>query len=245
MIRIGVLTPHDAPGPEVEFATMAPPGELGMRVVRVAGTAEAGGGGDSALGTALRALTTPAHLDPAAERLLTDPIDLVGYASTTSAYLIGFDAEHAMIARLEQLTARPAAATCAAAVHALHVMGVRRVALIGAPWFEPEFNRLGADYFAGQGFDVVSSRSADLSHDPSQIEPAAVADWAAHNVDAAAEAIFIGGNGFRAVGAIEELEAAINRPVLTANQVLLWQLLAHADTRFTITGYGQLFTYRP
>lgn len=59
MIRIGVLTPHDAPGPEVEFAAMAPPGELAVRVVRVTGTTETGTGDGSAFGTALRALTTP------------------------------------------------------------------------------------------------------------------------------------------------------------------------------------------
>src|SRR5262249_6409949 len=33
VIRVGVLTPHEVPGPEVEFAAMAP-GRLAMRVVR-------------------------------------------------------------------------------------------------------------------------------------------------------------------------------------------------------------------
>jgi len=40
VIRIGVLTPHGVPGPEVEFAAMAP-GRLATRVVRV--TAEPSG----------------------------------------------------------------------------------------------------------------------------------------------------------------------------------------------------------
>jgi maleate cis-trans isomerase len=34
----------------------------------------------------------------------------------------------------------------------------------------------------------------------------------------AAEAVFIGGNGFRAAGAIAPLEKAIGRPILTSNQ---------------------------
>jgi maleate isomerase len=243
MIRIGVLTPHGVPGPEVEFAAMAP-GRLATRVVRV--TAEASGRPPSAAALdELTAATAPPILEGAAGQLLTGSVDVIGYASTTSAYTIGFDAEMTMTSRLSQLTGRPVAATCASAVQALRVLGLERVALIGAPWFDPKFNELGAAYFASQGFDVVSSESAGLSHDPAAIEPAAVAAWISRHVADSAQAIFIGGNGFRAAGAIEALEATIGRPVLTSNQVLLWQLLAWADDSFVIEGYGRLFTHNP
>jgi maleate isomerase len=55
--------------------------------------------------------------------------------------------------------------------------------------------------------------------------------------------VVIGGNGFRAVGAIEAMEADLGRPVLSANQVLLWAALgaAGADPG-RVTGYGRLFT---
>jgi maleate isomerase len=145
-----------------------------------------------------------------------------------------------MVSRLSQLTARPVAATCASAVCALRVLEVERVALVGAPWFAREFNDLGAAYFASQGFDVVSSESAGLSQDPDMVEPGAICEWTSRHVADAAEAVFIGGNGFRAAGAIQALEAAIGRPVLTSNQVLLWQLLANADVRLKINGYGRL-----
>lgn len=244
VIRVGVLTPHEVPGPEVEFAAMAP-GRLATRVVRITGAAEAGGSGGPVSPAALGPLTTAPLLDRAAGQLLTGPVDVIGYASTTSAYTIGFDAEIAMVVRLSQRAGCPVAATCASAVRALRVLQVQRVALIGAPWFAPEFNELGAAYFASQGFDVVSSASAGLSHDPRAIQPAAVCEWASHHVADAAEAVFIGGNGFRAAGAVEALETAIGRPVLTANQVLLWQLLAQADDTFEINGYGRLFARKP
>ena len=44
-------------------------------------------------------------------------------------------------------------------------------------------------------------------------------------------------------GAIADLEAAIDRPILTANQVLLWNLLRHTDADFELTGYGCLFAH--
>jgi maleate isomerase len=244
VIRIGVLTPHELPGPEVEFAAMAP-GRLVTYVVRVTGATDAGGSGGPVSAAALGTLTTAPLLDRAAEQVLTDPVDVIGYASTTSAYTVGFDGEMAMVVRLSQLTGRPVAATCASAVHALRVLQVERVALIGAPWFAAEFNELGAAYFASQGFEVVASESAGLSQDPRAVEPATVCEWAVRHVADAAQAVFIGGNGFRASGAIEALETAIGRPVLTSNQVLLWQLLAHTDDTFEINGYGKLFAHKP
>jgi maleate isomerase len=61
-------------------------------------------------------------------------------------------------------------------------------------------------------------------------------------VPTTAEAVTIGGNGFRSVGAIDALEAELRRPVLTANQVLLWAALraAAADSAI-VEGYGRLF----
>jgi maleate isomerase len=52
----------------------------------------------------------------------------------------------------------------------------------------------------------------------------------------------IGGNGFRAVGAIAALEQTLERPVVTANQALLWAALnaAGADPS-AVTSYGRIF----
>jgi maleate isomerase len=57
-----------------------------------------------------------------------------------------------------------------------------------------------------------------------------------------ADAVVVGGNGFRAVGAIAALEHTLERPVLTANQALLWAALnaAGADPS-AIFGYGRIF----
>ena len=214
-------------------------GRIAPRVAHVAG--RTGGANDPTSSSDLRIRTTPACLEPAAEKLRADPIDMIGYASTTSAYVIGFDAELAMVSRLAESTALPVAATCASAVQALRRLDVERVALVGAPWFAPQYNELGAGYFAGQGFHVVSSQSAELSRHPHEIAPDAVRDWTSRHVDDDAEAVFIGGNGFRAAGAVDALESEIGRPVLTANQVLLWQLLAHVDVEVQIEGYGRLF----
>jgi maleate isomerase len=90
---------------------------------------------------------------------------------------------------------------------------------------------------------VVCSRSAELTHDPSQIDTAAVYEWTSRHVEDEAEAVFMGGNGFRAAAAIQAIEHAIGRPVLTSNQALLWNLLVHVGVHHEIHDYGRLFTH--
>jgi maleate isomerase len=241
VIRIGVLTPHAAIGPEAEFPEMAP----GQVAVSIALIQSRRGSHDPAAPAALAGLAVKPLVDDAADQLLREPVEVIGYASTTTGYVVGADAERDMMTSLAQRTGLSVATTCASAVSALHALQVRRVALIGAPWFTAELNDLGRAYFTCQGFDVVSSESARLSHDPAEIEPSAVAEWGTRHVSEAAEAVFFGGNGFRAAAAIAKLESAIARPVLTANQVLLWHLLADINAGFDVVGYGKLFACKP
>jgi maleate isomerase len=53
--------------------------------------------------------------------------------------------------------------------------------------------------------------------------------------------VFLGGTGFRAARAIEQLERQTGLTVLQANQVLLWSILAATRTPWEVTGYGRLF----
>ena len=189
-IRIGVITPHAAIGPEEELPAMAPASVT--RVVRIGSAPQ-----PPTTPSALRSLTRPAVVGAAAAVFAGDSSDVVGYASTTSAYVIGFAAETAMVSRLSTFLGVPVASTCESAVRALQALGVERVALVGAPWFDGEPNELGATYFGSQGFDVVSSASAELSRDPERIEPADVCAWVSGQVGDDADGVFIGGNGFQ------------------------------------------------
>jgi len=56
-----------------------------------------------------------------------------------------------------------------------------------------------------------------------------------------AEAVFIGGNGLRAIGVINALEESLGRPVLTANQAAFWCALRLTGTRAPVTNYGRIF----
>jgi maleate isomerase len=120
-------------------------------------------------------------------------------------------------------------------------LGAKRLALFSPPWFSAETDQQGARYFRNGGFEVVHNGPADLPSDQQAIEPSELYEWVRAHTPKEAEAVFIGGNGFRAVGIIKALEAALARPVLTANQVTFWHALRLSGTRVPIVDYGQIF----
>jgi maleate isomerase len=245
VISIGVLTPHAAAGPADELPDMAP-GHLVARVRRILapGADASAPGPPPTSASGLRALTAPSVLDEAAA-FARGSVDVIGYASTSTGYAIGFDAEATMLRRLSERWSLPVAGTSVSAVTALRSLHVGRVALVHPPWFDDELNDLGAAYFGSQGFAVVSSESADLANDPQRIEPGAIVEWISRHLGDDAEAVFIGGNGFRAARVIQALEERLERPVLESNQVLLWSILAELDADLEVGGYGRLFGEEP
>jgi maleate isomerase len=244
-VRIGVLTPHADVGPESELQAMAPPG-VAIHATRVPfGAMTAGGSMDSTIPLApVRAFAEPPHLDNAAELLAAAPLNAIAYGFTSSAYVIGEEGEAQMISRLEQHTRGiPVVAACRSAVEGLRVLGARRIALIDPPWFDTELNGLGRRYYESAGFEVVYSAPCGLPSAQVKITPADLHAWVSEHVSTTnADAIVIGGNGFRAVGAIAALEEDLGRPMLTANQALLWAALWVADADpGSVSDYGRLF----
>ena len=242
MISVGVLTPHAAAGPEAEFPDMVP-GKVVTQVSRIpsVGASGAAPGTPPTSPSGLRALTAPSILDEAAAVFAPGSVDVIGHASTSTGYAIGFDAETEMLDRLSQRCGLPVTGTCLSTVAALRAFDIERVELVHPPWFEDELHALGAAYFRSQGFAVLASGPADLPNDPSRVEPDAVVEWISRHVSDEAEAVVIGGNGFRAAGAIAQLEGRLGRLVIESNQVLLWSILDTTDADLGVDGYGRLF----
>jgi len=226
LLTVGVLTPHTAPGPDVEMPDMAP-GQIRVEVART-----------STDGSRTRA--GAAVLDEAASALLP-AVDVLAVASTGSGYALGYDEELALVKRLRERCGVPVCATSVSAVSALRSRHVKRISLVHPPWFGRSLNEAGAEYFRSQGFRVVDARLADLPEDPSHVEPAMVVEWVAQHLSDRAEAVFLGGNGLRAARAVRHLESRTGRLVLAANQVLLWSVLKSAGAPIAVRGFGMLF----
>jgi len=243
-VRLGVLVPHAAVGPEAELQAMAPPGVTihGTRVPF--GAMSPGGVMDPTIAIApVRAFAEPPFVDDAAALLAASPLQAIAFANTGACYAIGFEGEAAMIARLATRTRGiPVLSTARASVEALRVLGASRIAIVNPPWFDAELDDLGRRYYTSAGFDVAYSSPCGLPSDQMKITPGDLYEWVRGHVPADADAVVIGGNGLRAVGTIAALEEDLRRAVLTANQVLLWAALrvAGGDAR-SVMGYGRVF----
>ena len=242
--RIGVITPHADIGPESEFRAMAPDG-VSIHAARVTlGAPPSQGASWTVAVEAMRAFADPPQVDEAVASLAAAPLHAIVYAFTSSSYARGVADDAALRARLEGRTGGgPIVITAEAAALALRAVGAARVALIDPPWFPPELTAVGADYFRARGFEVVYAAPAALPSGQRLIHPGLLYEWARERTPATADALFIGGNGFRAVGIIQALEADLGRPALTANQVAFWQALRLAGARVPVTAYGSLFSH--
>jgi maleate isomerase len=243
-LRLGVLMPHGDVGPESELQAMAPEG-VRVHAARVPfGAMTTGGAMDPTIPLApVRAFVEPPYIDEAVSMLAAAPLGAIGIAFTSSSYVVGPDGEQKVLDRLTQHSAGiPVVATCASAVAGLRTLDARRIALFDPPWFDADLNRLGAEYFTSQGLDVVVHAPSGLPSSQRSINPSELYAWITKHTPDEADAVFIGGNGFRSVGIVAALEQDLRRPVLTANSSLLWGLLQAAGSAATPTTYGALFT---
>jgi maleate isomerase len=228
--RIGVLTPAFDPVPESEMWAMAPRG-VSLHASRVRWNGD------------MRSFSQPPHVDTATELLAGLAPQVILYAFTGSSYLLGAEEDDTLRTRLEKCARGvPVILTAVAASEALRLMGVRRLALIHPPWFAEEVSAKGKDYFQKRGMEVVFCARMTPLRKFTEVPPTEVFDWAKANVPREAEAVFIGGNGLRAIGVIQALEESFGKPVLTANQVAFWQALRLVGMTSEVSQHGRIFT---
>jgi maleate isomerase len=235
VIDVGILTPHAVAGADDELCVMA--GDVRTHVRRISLRPD---GSAPTSPEDLRAHADPSLVDATAAELDPRNLQAIAYASTSTAYVLGHRDERELIARVADRWDLPVCSTPASAVDALHHLGAERLAVVHPPWFGEDRNALGAAYFRDQGFSVSGADLADVTDDPALVEPAEVVEWVAENVPGDVDAVFLGGNGFRAARAVGPLEQCLDRLVLESNQVLLWSVNESLGNPLNVRGFGQL-----
>jgi|SRR5689334_16630974 len=231
--RFGVLTPDFDPVPESELCVMAPPG-VSIHAARVPR------GGPSP-----RAFAEPPLVDQAVDRLVGVAPKAILFAYTSSSYVLRAEAERQVQDRLEQRAKGVSIiSTCLAAAAALRLLGARRLSLVHPPWFSEDSNSAGAAYWREAGFDVVQCVRLEPSRSFTEVNPAEVFQFVSANTPREVDAVLIGGNGLRAIGTIRALEERLRKPVLSANQVLMWAALRRVGKTASVWNYGSVFRTR-
>ena len=212
---------------EIEPAESAPAlGPEGITLAHVEGLAR-----DPAIGRAAR-------------RLAQRGARAVAYGCTTGSYVLGPDGDAAIAADMQGSAGVPATTTSTAAAAALRELGVQQVAVL-SPHVDDLNARLRA-YLEASGFAVVNLVGLNQRGDIEAIEPDATRDHVTSRVNTpAAEAIFISCTGLRTAAIIDDLEEALAKPVVTANQATLWHLAHLTGAATTTPGLGRLHAASP
>ncbi len=162
----------------------------------------------------------------------------VGYACTSGSCVRGVAGEQALCARMREAGAPEATSGSGALLHALEALGIHRLTVV-TPYLENVTWRLH-DFLAEAGHDVVSSAHLGLTGQIWLVPYATVADAVLDAVTADAEAVFVSCTNLTTYDVIDPLSDALGIPVLTANEVLMWDTLRVAGKHLVGPGSNLL-----
>ena len=185
------------------------------------------------------------ELRQAAELLGSAPIDVLCFGGTSASFLHGTAYDRALIAKLKRWAPGPKITTAStASLAALSAVGAGTVAL-ATPYVDGVQAR-AIRFLEENGHKVVSHRNLGIDKDQALAEvPIEQVYELALSVDTPeASAIFISCTNFWSVGAIEALEQALGKPVISAIQASFWHCLEISDVNGAKPGYGRLFQHR-
>ncbi|MEV7128729.1 decarboxylase [Streptomyces sp. NPDC093260] len=206
---------------------------------------DAGGTATGPGGSEGSAADEDAWLRRSVEALRLSGAEAVVWANTRGGFEQGWDGAHAQVRELALAAGMPASSTSFGFVNAAREIGARRVA-VAAPYADDVTARFTRFLRAG-GLEAVAAHSAG------EATADEVAGWGETQVlalvraaDAAdAEAVLVPCTALHTASCVAELEKELGKPVLTANQVTVWEALRLTDRRVNAPGLGALFTREP
>lgn len=218
--KIGVLVPFTNCNLEPDMIALCPPGCTvhfarmgGYDVDEIPGSDQMAGLGESDISETLRLLS---GVRPA--------VVLYGCTSATLTHGTGFDTD--LAARIKT-GARALSFTAAGSlVAAIKALGATRVGF-ASPYLG-EINDQAAAFLADEGIEVI--QRADIgralgNYGQGELTPDEVFDLALKADHADAQAIVLSCTDMRSVEAIERIEAALGKPVVTSNQAMIFALM--------------------
>ncbi|MDQ1029012.1 maleate cis-trans isomerase [Streptomyces umbrinus] len=194
---------------------------------------------------ALLEMGSAARLAAGVEDLRLSGAEAVVWACTSGSFVYGWEGAHDQVRTLATTAGLPASSTSFAFAHAVRELGVKRVAI--AATYPDDVAVLFGNFLTDAGLDVLGVRSSGI------ITAAEVGTWGEAEVLALAragdhpeaEAVLLPDTALHTASHIPALEKELGKPVLTANQVTVWEALRLTDRRVNAPELGALFTREP
>lgn len=193
---------------------------------------------------ALLEMGSPARLAAGVEELRLAGAEAVVWACTSGSFVHGPDGARDQVALLAQAAGLPASSTSFAFTEAVRDVGASRVAI--AATYPDDVTAYFADFLKAADIEVVAAHGSGI------LTAAEVGAWGRDEVLALAragdrpdaEAVLLPDTALHTAAYLPELEEALGKPVLTANQVTVWEGLRLAGRRVRAKHLGTLFAGR-
>ncbi|HEX6516717.1 MAG TPA: maleate cis-trans isomerase [Nocardioidaceae bacterium] len=190
---------------------------------------------------ALLDLGSTARLAEGASALRPHRPHAVVWGCTSGSFVFGWDGAREQADALGRVLGLPASSTSIAFVNAAHHLGLRTVAV--AATYPDDVARRFVDFLRRGGLDVaaMSSNGILTAAEVGTLGRDEVLEIARAGDHADADAVLLPDTALHTVAWLEELEASLGKPVLTANQVTAWEGLRLAGATPARPGLGRLW----
>lgn len=181
---------------------------------------------------ALLDLGGPGRLAVGLDALRGFKVSAVVWACTSGSFVYGWEGAREQVAALSARSGVPATSTSFAFVDAAHALGIRRVAV--AATYPSEVAEHFVVFLTSGGLDVVQATSRGIltAAEVGRLGQEDVLELAKANDHPSADAVLLPDTALHSIAWLDNIEAELGKPVLTANQVSIWaglRLAGHTD----------------
>lgn len=180
-------------------------------------------------------ISDPEHVVAGAANVLAVSPIVTAYACTAGSFVKGMAGEAALVAAMRAAGAPAAVTTSGSMLEALRHLGVGRVATV-TPYTSDLTIGL-TKYLMEAGIEVVATSGLGLTEQIWAVPYSETAELVRATDVAEADAIVVSCTNLPTYDLIAELEAELQKPVVTANQVTMWAALRVAGRK--AVGPGQ------
>lgn len=193
---------------------------------------------------ALLDLGSAERLGEAAARI-AHRVDAITWACTSGSFVFGWEGAHQQVAQITERTGLPASSTSLAFMRACRAMNLRRVVVAAS--YPQEVAEHFVSFLRAAGVEITGFSSHDihtaaevgtLGHEEVAQIVSGVQDVTARD---GAQAILVPDTAMHTLAHLEHLELVAGLPVLTANQVTVFDALGVLGLDLHLDGFGSLF----
>lgn len=169
-------------------------------------------------------------------------VEATCWACTSGSFVFGLEGARKQVEEVQDYLGAPVTSTSLAFIDALVAAKLNKVAI--AATYPQDLAQKFADFLQEGGVQVVAVRGAEImtAVEAGTLNDRDVIDFVAIGDHPEAEAVLVPDTALHTVAVLEQLEARVGKPVITANQVSMWQTLRLTGELKAQPKLGALFT---